>query len=107
MGEMFDIESINLHASIVGEEGLQVSVTIRVVPKSFRVREDDDSSATSSLVETLSFRKTSCFYTSQTAESDKYYIMLLIEKYYIFLSLYLQVFFFHFKHSMLLIEKHV
>ena len=51
---------IGLHTSIVGEDGLQVSVNNRVVPKSLRVR-PDDSSAASSLVETFSFWKSSSF----------------------------------------------
>ena len=44
---------VGFHGSIVGEEGLHVSVISRVVPKSLRVR-PDDSSVASSLVETLS-----------------------------------------------------
>ena len=50
----FMCRGIGLHASIVGKEGLHVSVTNRVIPKSFKVR-PDDSSAASSLVETFSF----------------------------------------------------
>lgn len=44
---------VGLDASIDGEEGLLHAVTSRVVPKSLRVR-PGDSSASSSLVETLS-----------------------------------------------------
>jgi len=41
---------IGLHASVVGEEGLHVSVTKSVIPKSFKVWPED-----SSLMKTLSF----------------------------------------------------
>lgn len=51
---------IGLHASIVGEDGLQVSVTNRVVPKSLRVR-PDNSPAVSSLAETHSLGRSSSF----------------------------------------------
>lgn len=51
---------IGSHASIVGEDGLRVSFTNRVVPKSLRLRRDD-SSAMLSFAETLSSGRISGF----------------------------------------------
>jgi hypothetical protein len=57
------MEGTGFDASVDVEEGLQVSFTSRVVPKSLSVRRGDSSVASSSLVKTVSLEKSSSFYT--------------------------------------------